>query len=351
MVRVGINGFGRIGRVAFRAALRSYSDQVQIVAINTSGSIGARDWAHLLKHDTIYGRFPDDVEGAGDGNLGGEIGAISVGGNRYPVLAEREPHKIPWSQYGVQVVLEATGVFRRGSDCQGHLAAGAEKVIIAAPARDKGTPTYVLGVNADTYRGERVISNASCTTNCIGPIAKVMNDRFQVATAVMTTVHAYTSDQELVDSSHKDLRRGRAAAWNIVPTTTGAAEALGKVLPGFAGSFSGMAIRVPVPCGSLADFSFFLDGEAKTDELRQVLQSAAAGAYRGIILASEEPLVSSDIVGDSASAVVDLSLTEVVGKRLAKVVAWYDNEWGYACRLVEMAGIIGNHRVPGGCPS
>lgn len=345
MVRVGINGFGRIGRVAFRAALDSYASEVEVVAINTSGSMPISGWAHLLKHDTVYGRLRTEVEAMGNGQLAGEIGALLVDGGRYPVLAIRQPAMIPWQQYGVEVVLESTGAFLTGGECTGHLDGGAHKVIITAPAKDKEIPTYVLGVNARDYRGERIISNASCTTNCIAPIAKIMTDSFAVRAAAMTTVHAYTSDQELVDSSHKDLRRSRAAGWNIVPTTTGAAAAVGNVLPGLRGTFSGMAIRVPVPCGSLADLTFMLDEEAEVAQVNHQLEQAAQGDYRGILTATREPLVSSDIIGDSASAVVDLSLTEVVGKNLVKIVAWYDNEWGYACRLLEMADLVAGHRA------
>lgn len=342
MIKVAINGFGRIGRVAFRAALERYLDQVEVVAINTSGSMDINGWAHLLKYDTIYGKFGWDVRGENKGKetRDTEIGAFLIEKKRYPVLAQKEPGKIPWSQYEPEVVLECTGIFRTSKDCQGHLEADAKKVIISAPVKDE-TPTYLIGVNADQYKGERIISNASCTTNCIAPIAKVMKENFKVVKAVMTTIHAYTADQELVDGSHKDLRRARAAGQNIIPTTTGASEALAQILPDFKGKFSGLAIRVPVPCGSLADFTFVLDQTVRAERINRIFEQAAAGDYQGIIEETSEPLVSSDIIGNSASAIVDTSLTQVVGGNMVKIIAWYDNEWGYACRLLELASIVG----------
>jgi glyceraldehyde 3-phosphate dehydrogenase len=342
MVRLAINGFGRIGRVAFRAALENYRDQIEVVAINTSGSMPANGWAHLFKYDSVYGRFPEEVTVASmaERKDGEPIGTMTIQGKEYPLLAEKVPAKVPWSRYGVDVVIESTGVFRNTAACMGHIEAGAQKVIITAPARDNETPTYVLGANASEYRGEKVISNASCTTNCIAPIARLMTDNFQVQKAAMTTVHAYTSDQELVDSSHNDLRRARSATSNIVPTTTGAAIALGKVLPGILGNFSGIAIRVPVPCGSMADFTFCLGDETDAARVNKVFIEGAQGPFKGILNVTNEPLVSSDILGESASALIDLSLTAVVGKNMVKVIAWYDNEWGYACRLLEMAVLV-----------
>lgn len=332
MVKVAINGFGRIGRVAFRVAWERYRDQIEIVAINTSGSMETAGWAHLLKYDSVYGRFSEEVKADKDN--------LIIDKKKYPVLAEKEPSKIPWNKYGVDVVLEATGVFRKTKDCQGHLSAGAKKVIISAPAEDE-TPTYLIGVNAHNYKGEKIISNASCTTNCIAPIAKVMKENFKVARAIMTTIHAYTADQELVDGSHKDLRRARSAAQNIIPTSTGAAEALERVLSGFQGQFAGLAIRVPVVCGSLADFNFVLDQTVREERVNRVFEQASAGPYQGIIEVTSDPVVSSDIIGTSASAVFDCSLTTVVGGNLVKIIAWYDNEWGYACRLLELAALVG----------
>lgn len=332
MIRVAINGFGRIGRVAFRVALERYSKQVKVVAINTSGSMEAAGWAHLLKYDTVYGQFKKTVKSDADN--------LIVDGKKYSLLAQREPVKIPWKDYDVEVVLEATGVFRTTKKCEGHLKAGAKKVIISAPAKDE-TPTYLIGVNEQKYQGEKIISNASCTTNCIAPIAKIMQENFKVVRASMTTIHAYTADQELVDGSHQDLRRARAAAQNIVPTSTGASEALVRVLPNFEGKFFGLAIRVPVACGSMSDFSFLLDQTVRAKQVNQVFEQASAGDYQGIVEVTTDPVVSSDIIGCQASALVDLSLTSVLDGNLVKIIAWYDNEWGYACRLVELAALIG----------
>ncbi len=339
MIKVAINGFGRIGRVACRAILEKYASGVEVVAINTSGSMEISGWAHLLTYDSVYGRFDGDIRYQ-TSNIKHEIGILLIGGRNIPVLAERDPAKIPWENYQPDVVLECTGVFRTEKSCEGHLRAGAKKVIISAPAKDE-TPTYIVGVNAEDYKGEKIISNASCTTNCIAPIAKIIKEHFRLLKASMTTIHAYTADQELVDGSHRDLRRARAAGLNIIPTSTGAAEALTRVLPYFKGKFSGLAIRVPVACGSLADFTFVLDQTVRPERVNHILdQSSGEERYRGIVEVTKEPVVSSDIIKNSASAVVDLSLTSVVGGNLLKVVAWYDNEWGYACRLVELASKI-----------
>lgn len=340
MIKVAINGFGRTGRAAFRSALTRLSDEVEIVAINTSGSMKIDGWAHLLKYDSVYGRFGEEV-GVKKGDKD-EIGKLLINGREYPFLAEKEPEKIPWDKYDVDVVIESTGIFKTTKDSQAHLKAGAKKVVISAPAKDE-TPTFVLGANADKYHGEKIVSNASCTTNCIAPIIKVMSDNFKINRVSMTTVHAYTSDQELVDGSHKDLRRARAAGLNIVPTTTGAAEALSRVLPKFNGKFDGLALRVPVACGSLADFTFVLDQTVREERVNHVLDQAASGDYQGIIEVTREPLVSTDIIGSCASALVDLSLTKVVGGNLVKIIAWYDNEWGYSCRLMELAKFIGSY--------
>jgi glyceraldehyde 3-phosphate dehydrogenase len=340
MIKIGINGFGRIGRTTFRAALERYDNQVQVVAVNTSGSMKIEGWAHLLKYDSVYGKFFQDIE-IMPGEKG-EIGRLVINKQIYPFLAVKEPAKIPWDEYKVDVVLESTGCFRTNVDCQDHLKAGAKKVIISAPAKDE-TPTFIVGVNNDKYKGEKIVSNASCTTNCIAPIAKIMMENFKVVRASMTTIHSYTADQELVDGSHKDLRRARAAAINIVPTSTGAADALVKVLPKYEGKFGGSAIRVPVACGSLADFTFILDQTVRDKKIRDVFEQASTGDYRGIVEVTNEPLVSSDIIKTCASTIVDLSLVEVTGGNLVKVVAWYDNEWGYSCRMIELAGQIGNY--------
>ncbi|MFZ5365887.1 MAG: type I glyceraldehyde-3-phosphate dehydrogenase [Patescibacteria group bacterium] len=339
MVKVGINGFGRIGRVTFRAILEKYAEEVEVVAINTSGSMEIEGWANLLKYDSVYGRLDKNIKYQ-ISKIKNEIGTLIIEEKKIPVLAQREPGKIPWEKYDVEVVLECTGVFRTTKDCLGHLKAGAKKVIISAPAKDE-TPTYLIGVNSDKYKGEKIISNASCTTNCIAPVAKIMMENFKVVRAMMTTIHAYTADQELVDGSHKDLRRGRAAGLNIIPTTTGAAEAMARALPELKGKFQGLAIRVPVACGSLSDFTFVLDHTVRVEKVNRVFdQAKGLEQYQGILEVTSEPIVSSDIIKNPASAIIDLSLTSVSGGNLVKVVAWYDNEWAYSCRLIELAALI-----------
>ncbi len=329
--KVAINGFGRIGRAAFKAILNK--NNAEIVAINDLTD--TKTLANLLKYDSVYGRYDKDIS-YDDGHL-------VVDGVSYRVLSEKDPANLPWQELGVDVVLECTGVFRTKEKASAHLQAGARAVIISAPAKDEETQTVVLGVNAG---GEEkvesgVLSNASCTTNCIAPVAQIMQSHFGVQKALMTTIHAYTADQRLVDAPHRDLRRGRAAAQNIVPTTTGAAIATGKTVPELAGIFDGLAIRVPVICGSLADFTFLFKRKTTVEEVNKVLQEAAqSDRFKGILEVTDEPLVSSDIVGRSASSIVDLSLTKVIDGDLVKVVAWYDNEWGYANRLVEMVNNI-----------
>jgi len=336
MTRIAINGFGRTGRAAFRAALTRYNQEVEVVAINTSGSMEAKGWAHLLKYDSVYGKFEKSVvaiepEGAA------EIGRFLIDGREYPVLAEREPEKIPWLEYSPEVVIESTGVFRDEESAGQHLKAGAKKVIISAPPKSPRVPTYLMGVNEGDYQGELVISNGSCTTNCVAPIVKLFEDFSGIEEAVMTTIHAYTADQELVDGSHPDLRRGRAAALNIIPTSTGAAESVIALFPKLAGRFSGAAIRVPVACGSFTDFTFKLKQKITINQVNRIFEDAASGAMKGILEVAYEPLVSSDIIGNSASAVIDAAYTEVIRGDFVKVGAWYDNEWAYSCRLVELA--------------
>jgi glyceraldehyde 3-phosphate dehydrogenase len=342
MVRVAINGFGRIGRIACRVALAEYQDKVKIVAINTSGSMDVAGWAQLLKYDSVYGKLTKEVkalESKGAKAQESEIGKIKIGNQVIPVLAEREPLKIPWKDYQVDVVIESTGVFTKGIDARKHIKAGAKKVVISAPSPD--TPAFVIGANEKDYAGE-VINNTSCTTNCVAPVVKVMMANFGLEKAMMSTIHAYTSQQELVDGSHKkSLRRARAAAINIVPTTTGAAKATVRVIPSMAGLFDGMAYRVPVVCGSISDFTFLTTKRTSVQEVNEAFKKAAAGEFKGIIEASDEPLVSTDIIGRSASAVVDLNLTTIVDHDLVKVVAWYDNEWGYCCRLIEEVILVG----------
>jgi glyceraldehyde 3-phosphate dehydrogenase len=327
--RIAINGFGRIGRCAFRAAYERELD-VECVAVNDIADIASL--AHLLKHDSVYGPFPGAVE-AGDGFL-------RVDGIEIPVLAERDPSKLPWADLGAEVVIESTGRFRTRDEAAVHLAAGASKVVVSAPVKDVDA-TVVLGVNfAETYDPERhhVISNASCTTNCLAPVAKVLHETVGIRHGLLTTIHAYTSDQQLVDLSHKDLRRARAAAVNLVPTSTGAAKAIGLVIPDLDGRLDGFAVRVPIPTGSIVDLTIEAARPTSVEEINGVFgERADVAELAGILVYSEEPLVSTDIVKSTYSAIFDAPLTKVVDGTQVKVVAWYDNEWGYSNRLVELA--------------
>lgn len=339
MVKIAINGFGRIGRMAFRIALLHHKKNVEIVAINTSGSVDAAGWAYLLKYDTIYGRFPYEIKVKEAGGSR-EIGALGIEGRKYPILAERELLKIPWFVYQPQVVIESTGVFRDIKEAGKHLLVGAEKVIISAPPRGEGVPIYLVGVNIHKYQGEKIISNGSCTTNCVAPIVKVIKDRFGISQAALTTIHAYTADQELVDGSHKDLRRGRSAALNIIPTETGAAESVVAVFPDLKGKFAGTAIRVPVGCGSFSDLTFKLEKPVTINEINSTFQRVAEEKLKGILDLAYDPVVSSDIIGNPASAIIDMAMTTVVAEDFIQVGAWYDNEIGYAHRLIEEAILI-----------
>jgi len=341
MVRAAINGFGRIGRIAFRVATLFHPKEIKIVAINTSGSMEVNGWAHLLRYDSVYGEFEKKVEVETKAK-GKEIGAFIIDKKRIPVLAERDPAKIPWKKHKVNVVIESTGVFRDRKSASAHLEAGAKKVIISAPAKD--VETFVIGGNEDQYRDNLVINMASCTTNCVVPVTKVILENFGIEKAFMSTVHAYTAGQEIVDGSHKDLRRARAGAVNIVPTSTGAAKATIKVLPDLKGLFDGLAFRVPVVCGSISDFTFLVTKRTSVDEVNRAFIKAAKKDYKDIIQVTNQPLVSSDIIGSCASAIIDLTLTQVLDHDLVKVVAWYDNEWGYACRLIEQAIMVGGWR-------
>jgi glyceraldehyde 3-phosphate dehydrogenase len=330
-VRVGINGFGRIGRNFFRAAAASGQD-LEIVAVNdiTSPEV----LAHLLKYDSILGRFPDDVAADGEG--------IKIGGRTVKVLAERDPGNLPWGDLGVDVVVESTGFFTKASEARKHVdAGGAKKVIISAPATDEDI-TIVMGVNDDAYDGSQtIISNASCTTNCLAPLAKVLQDAFGIERGLMTTIHAYTQDQNLQDGPHKDLRRARAAALNIVPTSTGAAKAIGLVLPELKGKLDGYALRVPVPTGSATDLTVQLGRDVSADEVDAAYREAAAsGSLAGYLTYTDAPIVSTDIVTDPSSCIYDSKLTKVFGP-MAKVVGWYDNEWGYSNRLVDITALVG----------
>lgn len=345
MIRAAINGFGRIGRVTLRVALTKYLDKVKVVAINTSGSMDIKGWAHLFEYDSVYGKFKGKIEVQKDKGTEAqsrEIGVLTINNQRIPVLAQREPVEIPWKDYQVDTVIESTGIFLDKKSASAHLEAGAKKVVVSAQAKEpKELKTYIIGINEDKYQGELVIDNASCTTNCVAPVTKVMMENFGIQKALMTTVHGYTADQELVDGSHKDLRRARAAAVNIIPTSTGAIVSLVEVLPYLKGLFDGLALRVPIVCGSVADFSFVTTKRTTVEEVNKAFIEASKGQYKRIIETSDKPLVSTDIIGNSASAIIDLGLTQVIDGDLVKVVAWYDNEWGYCCRLVELVIKIG----------
>jgi glyceraldehyde 3-phosphate dehydrogenase len=326
-VKVGINGFGRIGRNLFRAAHEAGSD-LEFVAVNDL--IDAEMIAHLLKYDSILGRFPGEVE-ASDG-------VIRVNGTELKVLNEKDPAALPWGDLGVEVVIESTGLFTKREGAEKHLEAGAKKVIISAPATDPDI-TVVLGVNFDTYDPEKhnIISNASCTTNCLAPVAKVLNDTIGIERGLMTTIHAYTADQRLQDMPHKDKRRARAAAINLIPTSTGAAKAIGLVLPDLQGKLNGVAIRAPVPTGSLVDLVCDVRRETSAEEINAAMREAAEGPLQGIVEYTEDPIVSTDIITNPYSSVFDAEQTNVLEGKFVKVFSWYDNEWGYSNRCVELA--------------
>ncbi|MCS7481494.1 type I glyceraldehyde-3-phosphate dehydrogenase [Umezawaea endophytica] len=328
-VRVGVNGFGRIGRNFWRAVQASGHD-IEIVAFNDLGDV--KTMAHLLKYDSILGRLPFDVAVNDEG--------IAVDGKTIKALAERDPGKLPWKDLGVDVVVESTGFFTDATVARKHVdEGGAKKVIISAPAKNEDL-TIVLGANEDKYDGSQtVISNASCTTNCLAPLAKVLHDTFTIERGLMTTIHAYTQDQNLQDAPHSDLRRARAAALNIVPTSTGAAKAIGLVLPELKGKLDGYALRVPIPTGSATDLTVTLGRETTVEEVNAAYKAAAEGALKGYLRYNTDPIVSSDIVTDPASCIFDAPLTKVIGDQV-KVVGWYDNEWGYSNRLVDLVNLV-----------
>jgi glyceraldehyde 3-phosphate dehydrogenase len=334
-IRIGVNGFGRIGRNFFRALdaqqAQGQNTDLEIVAVNDLTSTDAL--AHLLKFDSILGRLPYEVRAEGD--------TLVVGDTKIKALALKEgPAALPWGDLGVDIVVESTGIFTDAAQAKGHLEAGAKKVIISAPATGEDI-TIVMGVNDDKYDGsQNIISNASCTTNCLGPIAKVLNDEFGIVRGLMTTIHAYTQDQNLQDGPHKDLRRARAAAINIVPTSTGAAKAIGLVLPELKGKLDGYALRVPVPTGSVTDLTAELGKSASAAEINAAMQAAAEGPLKGILKYYDAPIVSSDIVTDPHSSLFDSGLTKVIDNQ-AKVVSWYDNEWGYSNRIADLAALVG----------
>ncbi len=329
-VRVGINGFGRIGRNFYRAALASGAD-IEVVAYNDLGDTAT--FAHLLKYDSVLGRFDGDVAVTDEG--------ISAGGNTIKALAEKDPASLPWKELEVDIVVESTGFFTDATDARAHIDGGARKVIISAPAKNEDL-TVVMGVNHESYdaAAHTIVSNASCTTNCLAPMAKALHDAFTIERGLMTTIHAYTQDQNLQDGPHKDLRRARAAAINIVPTSTGAAKAIGLVLPDLQGRLDGYALRVPLPTGSATDLTVTLAQEVSADEVNTAVKVAADGPMKGFLRYTEDEIVSSDIVTDPASCIFDAKLTKATGNQ-AKVVGWYDNEWGYSNRLVDLVSYVG----------
>ena len=325
--KIGINGFGRIGRLVFRILCQR--PEFEVVAVNDLAE--ASKLALLLKYDSVHGRFPGVVE-AGEGSL-------TVDGREIKVLAERDPTNLPWKAMGVVCAVESTGVFRKRAQIEGHLTAGAEKVLLTVPAKDEIDATIVLGVNDEELKPEhRIISNASCTTNCLAPVAKVLNDRFGIERALMTTIHAYTNGQAIIDGIHKDPRRARTAGVNIIPTTTGAARATGKVIPALEGKIDGMAMRVPVANGSVVDLTAMLGKDATVAAINGAMREAAEGPMKGILEYTEDPIVSTDIIGTNASSVFDASATMVLDEpgRMAKIISWYDNEWGYSSRVVDL---------------
>lgn len=329
--RVAINGFGRIGRLVFRANL--LSDQLDIVAINDLTDNDTL--AHLLEFDSVHGTLDADIQVKGEDT-------IVVNGKEIKALSQRNPEELPWKELGVDIVIEATGVFRTREGANKHITAGAKKVIISAPAKDEIDLTVVLGVNDGEYNKDEhhIVSNASCTTNCLAPVAKVLNEEFGIKRGLMTTIHAYTNDQRILDLPHKDLRRSRAAAMSMIPTTTGAAKAVGLVLPELAGKLNGFAVRVPTPDVSFVDLTVELEKEVTVEDINGAFEKAANGALNGVLAVEKRPLVSVDYTGNNNSSIVDAGMTEVMGGNLVKVASWYDNEWGYSCRTVDLAALM-----------
>lgn len=356
MLKVAINGYGRIGRIAHRVILERFTNDIEIVAINAGSSTDLAGWMYLLKYDTVYGQLqghnltvktpqelPLTIQTKAQ-----YLGAISVDNKDILIFSDRDPLNLPWKDLQVDVVIESTGAFTTQEKMQPHITAGAKSAILSAPFKDEASgATYVIGVNLDpnnVSKIEPIISNASCTTNCIAPVAHVIENTFGIEKAMMTTIHGFTSDQRLHDGGHKDYRRARAAGQNIIPTSTGATKAAAKAIPSLEGIFNGLAIRVPVPVGSLSDFTFLVKRPTTVEEVNQVLEKASQDArYKGILTVTHDPVVSSDIIGNSHSSIADLSLTQVVGGNMVKVIAWYDNEYGYANRLVEETVILGKN--------
>lgn len=330
-VKVGINGFGRIGRQSMKAIMERHPQELEVVAINDLTDTATN--AHLLKYDSTYGKFPGEVMA--------EENALVVNGHRVQVVAQRDPAQIPWGDLGVDIVIESTGIFTDADKAKAHLAAGAKRVIISSPAKGEDI-TIVMGVNEEMYdpAKHKIISNASCTTNCLVPVAKVLNDKFGIVKGLMTTIHSYTNDQKLLDQVHKDLRRARAAAINMIPTSTGAAKAAALVIPELKGRFHGISIRVPTATVSIVDLTVDLNKDTSVEEINAAFKEAAAGRMKGILEVTDEPLVSSDFRGNPASSIVDALSTMVMGGNMAKVFSWYDNEWGYSCRVSDLAAYI-----------
>lgn len=331
-IRVGVNGFGRIGRQVVKTMRENYPDEIDIVAFNDLGDLNTM--AHLFRYDSTYGRYNGTVEV--------KDGALIVDGDEIKALSERDPANLPWGELNVDIVIESTGIFRDKASASKHIQAGAKKVIISAPAKGEDL-TIVLGVNQDKYdpANHHVVSNASCTTNCLAPAAKVVNDLYGIKSAYMTTIHSFTADQNILDLPHKDLRRARTASQNIIPTSTGAAQAVALVIPELDGKFDGMAVRVPTPTGSLVDLVAVVEKPADKDELIAAFEEAASGAMKGYLAVSYEPLVSTDYIGNSYSSTIDADSTSVMGN-LVKVITWYDNEWGYASRVADLTKFMGD---------
>ncbi len=330
---IGINGFGRVGRLMLRTINQYYSGKLEVIAVNDLTD--AKTNAHLLKWDSTYGAYPGTIEATDD--------TINVDGKEIKVLSEREPASIPWSDYGVEIVIESTGKFTDATKAIAHRQGSVKKVLISAPAKNEDI-TIVLGVNEDKYKPKKhhVISNASCTTNALAPVAKVLHQSFGITKGLMTTVHAYTNDQRLLDMFHKDLRRARSAAVNLVPTTTGAAYAIGQVIPELEGKLHGIAFRVPITTVSIIDLVAELDRDVTVEQVKKAFQSAAEGRLKGILECCQEPLVSSDFKGNPASSIIDVPSIMVIGGNMVKILAWYDNEWGYCCRLADLSAFIAN---------
>ena len=328
-IKVGINGFGRIGRNVFRVI--AGREGIDVVAINDLAD--ARTLSMLLKYDSVHGRFDGDIEAKED--------AIVVKGKEVKLTKEKDPARLPWKELGVDIAIESTGIFTTKADCAKHLEAGAKKVILSAPSKDQLDATIVMGINENDIRPEhKIVSNASCTTNCLAPLVKVINDNFQIEKGLITTIHAYTNDQNVADMMHKDLRRARAAAINIIPTTTGAAKAIGEVIPELKGKLDGMAMRVPVANGSVTDLVVSVKKATSAEEVNSVLKAAADNKLNGILEYCDDPIVSSDIIGNEHSCILDAISTCVIGGNLVKVIGWYDNEWGYSNRMVDLAELI-----------